>query len=690
MDFHPMFFRQMYFCVHEEMICLETQHFRVNRILLLGVGLWPYQRSPIVKLQFILLLGVLISFIIFQFTTFLTSKCTIEHIIKVFSITCFFMCNVIEYSSFWFNADIVRCMLEQFQDVCNNLRDEKEIAIIEKYGSKAKCYTTVFILLGILNKCNLAVVQILPYIQHIVLPKNESRLNPSVYVATEYFTDREKYFYLTTLHTLAASYVGNALMIATGAMLIAYIQHICGMFSIARNEIIYSYRIEQAMNILQKDILKSENKVYKEIAYAVDIHRKAMEFADILISNFGGPYFFMIMFGLIGVSLSLYRAASHSDNIEQLFFTLLMIKTFNAYLFLGNYFAQEITDHNEYVFVTVYNVPWYVSPLHIQRIILFLLQRGIKAFQIIIGGIFVANMESAAAIRSSLDRLQDVCNEIRDDNEIAILKKYGSKAKRYTTAMILLGIYCIGTTTAMYIWPYIQYIGLPKNESRLNPSVYFMTEYFIDQEKYSYLITLNVLAAIYIGAVSLIATGTMLIAYIQHICGMFSIASYRIEQAINILQKDILKSENMVYKKITYAVDIHCKAMEFTDFLISNFEGSFFLIMVIGVTCSSFNLFWLASYSDEIEKLVVPFIIINILYTYLFLANYIAQEITDHNKYVFATVYNVQWYTAPLHIQKIILFLLQRGTKPFHINLGGIFVASLESAATLHQEAKTP
>ncbi|XP_024888155.1 uncharacterized protein LOC112465028, partial [Temnothorax curvispinosus] len=203
------------------------------------------------------------------------------------------MCNVIEYSSFWFNADIIRRMLEQLQDVYNELRDEKEIAIIEKYGSKAKCYTTVFILLGILNKCNLAVVQILPYIQNIVLPKNESRLNPSVYVAREYFTDQKKYFYLTTLHTLAASYVGNALMIATGAMLIAYIQHICGMFSIA------SYRIEQAMNILQKDILKSKNKVYKEIAYAVDIHRKAMEFADFLISNFGGPYFSMIMFGLI-------------------------------------------------------------------------------------------------------------------------------------------------------------------------------------------------------------------------------------------------------------------------------------------------------------------------------------------------------------------------------------------------------
>ncbi|XP_024890172.1 uncharacterized protein LOC112466343 [Temnothorax curvispinosus] len=259
----------------------------------------------------------------------------------------------------------------------------------------------------------------------------------------------------------------------------------------------------------------------------------------------------------------------------------------------------------------------------------------------------------------------------------------------FTKLLPVLGILNKCNLAVVQILPYIQHIVLPKNDSRLNPSVYVATEYFTDQEKYFYLITLHTLAASYVGNALMIATGTMLIGYIQHICGMFSIASYRIKQAINILQKDILKSENMVYKELTYAIDIHRKAMEFTDFLISNFVGSFFFLIAIGVTCISLNLFWLASYSDEIEKLV-PFIIINILYTYLFLANYIAQEITDHNEYVFATVYNVQWYTAPLHIQKIILFLLQRGTKPFHINLGGIFVASLESAVTLHQEAQTP
>ncbi|XP_024882727.1 uncharacterized protein LOC112461641 [Temnothorax curvispinosus] len=48
-----------------------------------------------------------------------------------------------------------------------------------------------------------------------------------------------------------------------------------------------------------------------------------------------------------------------------------------------------------------------------------------------------------------------------------------------------------------------------------------------------------------------------------------------------------------------------------------------------------------------------------------------------------AMKYNAQWYAAPLQIQKMILFLLQRGTKAFTMNINGLFVGSLEGAATL-------
>ncbi|EZA47246.1 hypothetical protein X777_16583, partial [Ooceraea biroi] len=68
---------------------------------------------------------------------------------------------------------------------------------------------------------------------------------------------------------------------------------------------------------------------------------------------------------------------------------------------------------------------------------------------------------------------------------------------------------------------------------------------------------------------------------------------------------------------------------------------------------------------------------------YIFIGNYIGQELSDHHNHMFISIYSVQWYVTPLHIQKIILFLLQRGTKNFYFVFGGILVMSIENATTL-------
>jgi hypothetical protein len=46
---------------------------------------------------------------------------------------------------------------------------------------------------------------------------------------------------------------------------------------------------------------------------------------------------------------------------------------------------------------------------------------------------------------------------------------------------------------------------------------------------------------------------------------------------------------------------------------------------------------------------------------------------------------NVQWYAASVRIQKMILFLLQRGSKAFHLNFGGLFIGSMETAAMVKE-----
>ncbi|KAL6424995.1 hypothetical protein ACFW04_009364 [Cataglyphis niger] len=336
------------------MICIVEEHFKLNRFLLLAVGLWPYQQSLLIRFQQVLLIGILTSFAVFQ----------------------------------------VKSLLEQLQNICNELKDENEIIIMKKYGDNAKCYTAR--LIGV-TMCSIFILYFVPLwsrILDIVLPMNESRSRSTLLLMTEYFVDQEKYFYLIFLHTNAAICIGGTTIIGTGTMLIAYLKHACGMFTIA------SYRIEQAMTAhnLQNEII-----IYKGIICAVDIHCKAIEFSKSLISRFEGSFFFLIGFGVICLSLNLfemYQTLSYGDTKEFIFHFVIVIVLL-LYMFLANYAGQEIIDHNNHIFYTAYNIRWYVAPLHIQKLILFLLQRSTKLVTLNVGGLFAASLNCFASLATA-------------------------------------------------------------------------------------------------------------------------------------------------------------------------------------------------------------------------------------------------------------------------------------------------
>jgi len=50
------------------MIRLESQYYSLNRILLLAVGLWPYQQTKFTQFQFIFFSAILSTGITFQVT----------------------------------------------------------------------------------------------------------------------------------------------------------------------------------------------------------------------------------------------------------------------------------------------------------------------------------------------------------------------------------------------------------------------------------------------------------------------------------------------------------------------------------------------------------------------------------------------------------------------------------------------
>ncbi|XP_032687876.1 odorant receptor Or2-like [Odontomachus brunneus] len=147
-----------------------------------------------------------------------------------------------------------------------------------------------------------------------------------------------------------------------------------------------------------------------------------------------------------------------------------------------------------------------------------------------------------------------------------------------------------------------------------------------------------------------------------------------------------IKQEITIYKGILSAIDMHRKTLNFCECILSPFKFTLCFSEILAVICLSLNMFQvfqIVAFGGKIEEFCLYFAYIIPILVYMFIINYLGQEITDHNDNVFLSIYNVCWYIAPLSIQKLILLLLQRGNKPYTLSVAGLFVASLEFFAKL-------
>ncbi|RLU21887.1 hypothetical protein DMN91_006264 [Ooceraea biroi] len=370
-------------------------HFSLNRILLLAIGLWPYEQSIFSRLQFILFSVILMSAIVFQLTVFLTSTCTPDLILKVSSTVLIFCVFLIKYISLGFNVDSVKELFTHLQYIHDELKDKNEIAITDEYGHNAKRCTAVLIMISMVGTCLFVVIHFWSDVLDVIFQINISRSH-NLPIITEYFINQEKYYYLILLHLGISTYIGFFITLAIGTMLITFFHYTCGVFRIA------SYRIKHSItfNMIQNN-RKNENLISKRITYAVNIHRQAMMLSRCMVSRFQRMYCCLILFGVIALSINLFRIcqiASLKTPLKEIMMPFVVVVGSLVYMFTANYLGQDITDHCKDVFLTAYNIQWYIAPLRVQSLILFLLQRGSTDFKVNIGGLFIPSLEGFAML----------------------------------------------------------------------------------------------------------------------------------------------------------------------------------------------------------------------------------------------------------------------------------------------------
>ncbi|XP_036138645.1 uncharacterized protein LOC105832715 [Monomorium pharaonis] len=375
------------------------RYYKINRILLKTVGLWPYDQSYVLQLQKVLFISIPVTFIFVQLLAFITKQYNTNLFLQILSFIFPVLINIIKYCLFIIQADNLKQLLEQIQADWNSLRDKLEINIIEKYACNARLFTIVLIVYCHFGILFCGIFQLLPMILDIIVPLNESRPY-QLFVVTEYFLNEEKYFYITLLHEALAYTIGTTTLCATGAMIMICILHACALFEIA------SYRIE---NAIQKSTLmmpssRREYFLYRKIVYAVVMHQRATKFIELFTSSFAPLFCILIILGVSSLSFNLFQflqLITLTKNICQTSVVAIFILLHLNYMFVANYGGQELLNHGLKMFKATYNGLWYAAPLRTQKLLLFIMQKGTTNIGLTFGGIYVASLEGFATLISS-------------------------------------------------------------------------------------------------------------------------------------------------------------------------------------------------------------------------------------------------------------------------------------------------
>ncbi|XP_072743849.1 uncharacterized protein [Anoplolepis gracilipes] len=370
----------------------SNRYYALNRAMLSSVGLWPYQNAWPIRIQRFSVITCIISFIIVQLLTFTTFEYNLDHLLQILSYTIPSLVAILKYITYCVKNESARKLMDMIKNDWNTLKNRMEYEIIQKYTYIGVFYAQLFALLIYTFPLLFTFIHFIPNLLDLVAPLNQSRPH-QLFVLAEYFVNNEEYFYPIFLHMIVCSSIILATIMSTTSIFVAYIQHTCGMFEIA------SYRIEHALDDYEKENLISTKCciVCSRIIDAIDSHRRAIEFFEFMTDTFIIMYFFLLSLGVASLTVNLYRAVI-TQGVSDFILSISNVCIHLLYFFCANYSGQKILDHSNDFLSRIYNCKWHMIPLHVQKLILFIMQRSLKNCKLLIGGVYVASLEGFATV----------------------------------------------------------------------------------------------------------------------------------------------------------------------------------------------------------------------------------------------------------------------------------------------------
>ncbi|XP_019882234.2 odorant receptor 67c-like [Camponotus floridanus] len=372
------------------MDAFDTRYFRINKLLLSHVGLWPHKSSSnkniILYCTIVGILTLALPQIAYLFKH-ATSVNDFYDVLPPLSGACICLMKLI---SLFHNFNKFRTLIQHVQYDWRLLENHENFRILMEYLERSRMFTMSYLIFISTTATSYITAPLTVPMLDIILATNVTRPKKLPH-SGEFFVDLEKYYYILFAITCLGYYVSCTSVIAIDTIYFALLQHSCGMLAVL------SHRLENCIinnksNRVDCNGISKWDKDVENIIQCIQLQVRIERLIQLIESTFATCLIIDIGLGIIYQCTACVMIVTHTNTMEIMRYGQLLLLQ-NSRFFLNSWIGQEIIDHSSQIPIAAYNGMWYQTSLKVKKIFLFLLMKSQKPYRITMAKLYVISLE---------------------------------------------------------------------------------------------------------------------------------------------------------------------------------------------------------------------------------------------------------------------------------------------------------
>ncbi|XP_074103860.1 odorant receptor 13a-like [Cotesia typhae] len=374
---------------------LASSYCRLNKVLLSCLGEWPYQTSTQRRIVRSIIYFLSASIIIPKIIKLVKVWGNLDLIIECVPMLLLDAVNFVKVANGFINFHKMRQLFDRIQDNWKLEFTKKEFEILENYAEDGrkltKFYATYMYSTMLVYFC----MPTLPKILDILVPLNASRPESYLFEA-EYFIDQHKYYFPILIHAYITCAVAVSILVAFDTEYVVQVLHGCGIFTVLRYKLEHMVIRDDEANPKNDKQIKATT--YKMVVECAILHRKALDFADLLESSRVTYFFFVLFVNIAAISITGVQTALKLDQPTEAVrfgvYTLAQV----THIFYNSYPAQMLYDSSWEMSDAIFAGDWYRAGKNSKNLLHIMIMRSRKPCKLTAGKIYLMSLENFSAV----------------------------------------------------------------------------------------------------------------------------------------------------------------------------------------------------------------------------------------------------------------------------------------------------